>query len=376
MDLPRPLRSSLDSARYYGAGIWKRANEVPIFIWAQSIAFKVLVTILPLILIATGVFGLVLRQENPFDAVARYLRSFLPPGQSEGLVSLLYQLQESSQTITIFGAIFLLVTVVTLFSVLRYIVATAVGDHHTYRPILGGYVFDLRMTAQVGLLFLLSFALTFSVTYVSNASTEVLIGWGVDPYILKRGWGLVLRALTILVPYLISVLMFVQLYYFIPQPSPPSRSAFFGATVAAVLFELAKNAFTIYATYSGRFEQYVSEAAGESTGDAALGGLGGVFGLLLALVFWVYFSGLVLIIGAIMTGLHERRNHPKRSRLRRFIRRLFGKDDADDPAAEHTENAPPTALPDAPPAVSSGDGAPLAPESASPESLPAPRSDS
>ncbi len=364
MALPRPLRSTLDSSRYYLAGIWKRANEVPIFIWAQSIAFKVLVTILPLILLATGAFGLVLRQENPFDKVASYLRSFLPPGQSEGLVSLLYQLQESSQTITIFGAVFLLVTVVTLFSVLRYIVATAVGEHHTYRPILGGYVFDLRMTMQVGLLFLLSFALTISVTYVSSASTEVLVGWGVDPYILKRGWGLVLRALTILVPYLISVLMFVQLFYFIPQPSPPSKSAFFGATVSAILFEIAKNAFTIYATYSGRFDQYVSEAAGASTGDAALGGLGGVFGLLLALVFWVYFSGLVLIIGAIMTGLHERRNHPRRSRLRRFFARLFGRDEPEAASDEEPVDAPPTALPDAPPAVSSGDGAPQSPETA------------
>ena len=374
--VPRPLRHFLDATRYYLAGIWKRANEVPIFIWAQSIAFKVLVTILPLILIATGVFGLVLRQENPFDSVARYLRSFLPPGQSEGLVSLLYQLQESSQTITIFGAIFLLVTVVTLFSVLRYIVATAVGDHHTYRPILGGYVFDLRMTLQVGLLFLLSFALTVSVTYISNESTQVLASWGFDPDVLKRGWGLVLRALTILVPYMISVLMFVQLYYFIPQPSPPSKSAFFGATVAAVLFELAKNGFTIYATYSGRFEQYVSDAAGESAGDAALGGLGGVFGLLLALVFWVYFSGLVLIIGAIMTGLHERRNKPRRSRLRRFLSKMFDRHEDEEKTAAEIK----AALPEAPPAVSSGDavlsgdGAPLPPEATPAEASSAPRS--
>jgi membrane protein len=356
--LPRPLRSFLDASRYYAAGIWKRANEVPIFIWAQAIAFKVLVTILPLILIATGVFGLVLRQENPFDTVAEYLRSFLPPGQNEGLISLLYQLQESSQTITIFGALFLLVTVVTLFSVLRYIVATAIGDRHTYRPILGGYVFDVRMAIQVGLLFLLSFGLTVALNIVSAESTAVLSGWGFDPALLRRGWRLVLRAVTILVPYSLSVLMFMQLFYFIPRPSPPSRSAFFGAAVSAVLFEVAKNGFTLYATYSGRFDFGGAEAESGSTGAAALGGLGGVFGLLLLFVFWIYFSGLVLIIGAIMTGLHERRNKPERSRLRRYFTKLFDrpKPEAAPEGSPEPEGAP-AASPPRGPAEAAGDGA-------------------
>ena len=321
LPLPRFVRTFLDAVRYYLAGIWKRANEVPVFIWAHAIAFKVLVTILPLILIATGIFGLVLRQENPFDTVAGYLRTFLPVGQSENLVNLLYQLQEASSTITIFGSIFLIATVVTLFSALRYIVATAVGDQHTYRTILGGWAFDFRMVLQVGLLFLLSFALTFAVNYVSTESTEVLARIGFDPDLLKRGWRIVLRVVTLLVPYLVSLLMFVQLYYFIPRPSPPSRSAFFGAMVAAVLFELAKNGFTLYATYFGTFNRYRS---GDT--DAALGGLGGVFGLLLAFVFWVYFSGLILIVGGIVTGLHEHRNQPGRSRIGRFIRSFFAKE--------------------------------------------------
>jgi membrane protein len=390
LPVPRFVRSIVAAVRYYLAGIWKRANEVPIFIWAQAIAFKVLVTILPLILIATGIFGLVLRQENPFDTVAGYLRTFLPTGQTESLVNLLYQLQDASSTITIFGFVFLFLTVITLFSVLRYIVATAVGDRHTYRSIPAGYAFDLRMVVQVGLLFLLSFGLTFAMNAVSTETTAFLARLGFDPDLLQRGWRIVLRVVTLLVPYLISLVMFVQLYYFIPRPSPPSRSAFFGATVAAVIFELAKNGFTLYATYFGSFNRYTS---GDS--DAALGGLGGIFGLLIAFVFWVYFSGLVLIIGAMVTGLHEHRHRPKRSRLGRFVRSLFAKPEASQeghapgrapepdvpegpaPAPDETEPAPTSsdqrASPPAngpPPAGntrSSGDGAPAAaPASRSP----------
>ncbi|MEP0547728.1 MAG: YhjD/YihY/BrkB family envelope integrity protein [Rhodothermales bacterium] len=365
--VPPVVRSTVGAVRYYLAGIWKRANEVPVFIWAQAIAFKVLVTILPLILIATGIFGLVLRQENPFDTVAGYLRTFLPAGQNESLVTLLYQLQEASSTITIFGGVFLFLTVITLFSALRYIIATAVGDRHTYRSILGGYAFDLRMVVQVGLLFLLSFALTFAINYVSTESTAVLARIGFDPDMLKRGWRIVLRVVSILVPYGISLLMFVQLFYFIPRPSPPSRSAFFGATVSAVLFEIAKNGFTLYATYTGIFNRY---ASGET--DAALGGLGGIFGLLLAFVFWVYFSGLVLIIGAIMTGLHEHRHQPPRSRLGHFFRSLWAKQRPapDAPAEDALDVAEPTAAPrDERAASPAGDGA-ATPATPAPESQP------
>ncbi len=371
--LPPFMRSRLDAVRYYLAGLWKRSNEVPVFIWAQAIAFKVLVTILPLILIATGIFGLVLRQENPFDTVAGYLRTFLPSGPNESLVTLLYQLQEASSAITIFGGVFLFLTVITLFSALRYIIATAVGDHHTYRPIIGGYVFDLRMAMQVGLLFLLSFALTFAVSFVSTESTELLTRIGFDPVLLKRGWRIVLRIVAVLIPYMISLLMFVQLFYFIPRPSPPSRSAFFGATVSAVLFEIAKNGFAIYATYTGTFSQY---ASGDS--DAALGGLGGIFGLLLAFVFWVYFSGLVLIIGAIMTGLHEHRHNPPRSRIGRYVRSLFAKrrrsagseaeSEAESEADPHDAREPAAPSPDERAAPPAGDGAaaPLSPATDSP----------
>ena len=44
-----------------------------------------------------------------------------------------------------------------------------------------------------------------------------------------------------------------------------------------------------------------------------VGGFGGVglaagtFGLIIALVFWAYYSGIVLIVGALVTLLHEAR---------------------------------------------------------------------
>ena len=97
--------------------------------------------------------------------------------------------------------------------------------------------------------------------------------------------------------------MFFQLYYFIPNPHPPRRSALIGTSVAAISWELAKSLFTFYATNIGTFERYRGAAAG--SGIAALGD---TFGIIIALVVWVYYSGIVLIAGGIVVMVHERRH--------------------------------------------------------------------
>lgn len=313
-DLKTFLISLWGAIRFYPSELWKQLNQEPVFIWSQAIAFKVLITLLPLILIGTGIFGLVLRQENPFETVAAYLRTFLPEGQSEALIDLLQRLQQTSPALTIIGGAFLLVVVITLFSVLRYVIGTAMGEgRHRYRSILRGYLFDIRMVIQVGLLFLLSFGLTLAINYLLPESRELLASWGFNPDILVRGENVALRLLAVLVPYTLSLFMFWQLYYFIPQPRTAASSALFGAFFAAALFDIAKNGFTIYVSYLGQFSRY-------GTGDEAISG---AFGLVIAFVLWVYFSGLVFIIGAMLTRLHERRNKlaPAQRRRRRLSRR-------------------------------------------------------
>jgi membrane protein len=228
-------------------------------------------------------------------------------------VQLVFQLQSASGALTIVGGAALVLAAVSLLATLRYVVGQAMGpDRHTPRSIHGGYLFDLRMTVQVGLLFLLSFGLTFAVNVLSVHSLAWAGRAGLDPSLVERGWRFILRVLTFVVPYLLSVGMFAQLFYFVPRPPPPLRSAFVGATVTAALFEAAKNGFTFYARYVGDFGR----------GDAAPADtLGGVFGLIIGFVFWVYLSGLVLVIGTMVVALHEARYMPRRRPASRWVTR-------------------------------------------------------
>ena len=313
-DVPRPVRAAWPHVRAYAGALFQRLATQPIFLWAQAIAFKVLVTLLPLILLATGIFGLVLRSADPFETVAGFLRTFLPPGQAGAVVELVFELQKSSGALTSVGAAAFLVTVVTLFSTLRYVVGAAMGEgRHHMRGILPGYLFDLRMMVQVGGLFAASFALTFVVSILNARSARMARAVGLDGEVAQQIGGAAAGVVTVVLPFLLTLGMLWQLYFFVPRPRPRKRGAFLGATVTAVLFEAAKNGFRFYAQHVGKFDRWAGEAEG-------LDGLGAVFGLILAFLFWVYLSGLVLIIGAVVTGLDERRNAPRRTAA---LRRLW-----------------------------------------------------
>ena len=293
-------RSALTkSVHYYLRGLYRELVAKNVFLWAQAIAFKVLVTIVPIVILGTGVVGRILQGEDAFSAVEQFIRGLLPPSQSNELVTFLEQVEGASGTIVGLGGIGLFLSAMSLFITLRIAVSNAFEQNwHEERSLLRGYVFDIRMVLQVGLLFLLTVGL--SVVLPSLFSNVVLSDLGDNARWLHWLWNQTLYATGVLLPFLITTAMFFQLYYLVPQPSPRTRSALSGAFIAGLLWEVTKQAFTYYATYVGQFDQY-------QTGAEGLSALGNAFGLIIAFVFWVYFSSIVLMLGAIIASLREHR---------------------------------------------------------------------
>lgn len=289
---------------YYVGGLYREINDKTVFLFGQAIAFKVLVTIVPIIILMTGLLGGVLRQPEPFAAASGFIRSFLPPYQSEQLISFLGEFQRASGALTIIGAVGLVMSAFTLVTTVRVAVSRAFEQEwNEERSLFGGYAFDLRMVGQVGLFFLLTIG--FSVlTQAINAQGQEVISWLGLEQSVRQGWRGAFNMLTLVVPFLITTAMFFQLFYFIPLPHPPRISAGIGAALTALLWEAAKYGFTLYASHAGQFSRYES-------GDG-MAAIGNSFGLIIAFVFWAYFSGVVLMVGAIVAALHEQRLRHRR----------------------------------------------------------------
>lgn len=285
--------------RYYIAGLYRELWEKPIFLWAQAVAFKVLIALVPILLLGTGILGLFLRADRSFFYIERAIRDLFPEYGADELVEFLSSLQDTGSQFTIIGAIGIVITSVTLFTTLR----TALGhifseDWHEQRSLLQGYLFDFQMALQTGVLLLASIGMT---VFMQTAGSVGLGQIGMGGTWTSAVWTSAVQTLLFLLPIVISAGMFFQLYWFIPKPRPPMRAALAGAVTAAILWEAAKIGVTAYATQFGVIGGWQSA-------------LGDTFLLILLVVLWAYYSGLVLCLGALVALLYERshRDRPDR----------------------------------------------------------------
>ncbi len=291
----------LDSVKYYSSGLIHELEVKHIFVGAQAIAFKVIVTFIPAVILASGLIGQFLRGEETFKYVENVIREFLPAYQSDSIIAMIRDLQDVSNTLTLVGVFGLLFAAVTLFTTLRTVFANIFQDEwHEHRSILRGYLFDFRMVLQVGVFFILSIAITIILQTVDSSGTAFLNEIGIDIQWIQEGWRGIFTSTGKFLPFLLSTMVFFQLFYFMPIPRSAFKSALIGAVITAVAWEFAKIAFTSYATGIGGFEQGWFTSLGDS------------FLLVFATVFWAYYSGVLLSLGAIVTLLHERRHRARK----------------------------------------------------------------
>jgi YihY family inner membrane protein len=106
---------------------------------------------------------------------------------------------------------------------------------------------------------------------------------------------LVWSAIGAIVPVLLTILSFSVCYRIAPNARIPWRSALIAGTAAGLLWELAKHLFTFY------LPQAMEPAYKQLYGPIA-----GV----IAVVFWIYYSSVILVLGAelvsVLQNVHPR----------------------------------------------------------------------
>jgi len=280
----RTLREVLSFLR----GLYQKADRDQIWFLSAGVSFNVLVTIVPLAMLAISALGFFLASsDEAYDRTITVIQRLVPLSDEEAR-NLLESLVPARGLTGLLGAVGLVWTATRLFGSLRTVLYTVFEVERKDRmgP-LHGKVHDVRMVVVIGVFFLFSMALTAGIRWVQQYGIPFL-GFPPDDF------ADLFYFVTLLVTFLLTLAMFFLLYYFGPNRQIEWETCLVAALVSGAFFEIAKQGFVAYLSEFDRFTA-----------------LYGQFGALVALLVWVYFSTVAFILGGEIAWLLERRRRER-----------------------------------------------------------------
>jgi membrane protein len=246
--------------------------------WAASLAYYIFFSLFPLllVLVASATFLLNLGTEEASQEAVQVITEAIPIAE-DLVVENLEEVVELRGTLTIVGIIGLLWSASSAFAVLSHSINAALETKEP-RGFIKQRLVALAMT--VGLLILLLLSLMSS-TLLDIIPRLDLFGLELT---FTEGWlGFVIARL---VPLIISLVSFIVLYRWIPTDRIPWNAVLWGAGFAAVGWELAKWIFSWYI----------------QSGLADYGVVYGSLSSVVILLFWIYVSSTIVLLGVHLAG--------------------------------------------------------------------------
>lgn len=279
MGRPVHLPSRAQRVRAFLRRIYEKAGDDNIFFLAGAISFNIIVAVVPLLLFAVGIAGLVLSAQfgDPATVIIDRLLEYVP--EIGGSINLVQTLRGAIQGIvegrtgfTAVGAVLLIWFSTRLVGTLRAVLRE-VFDVAQDRGIVGGKIFDIKAVIVGGALILVNLGITAEMETIKELGLSYIGVTGRTLSLLQLGW-------RITVSFLSAWVLFLGVYRFVPARWIPWKTALVAATFTATLFEVLKYGFSFYVT--------------------ELADYGSTYGNLIAiavLFFWIYYGSVVFILG-------------------------------------------------------------------------------
>ncbi|HEX8321320.1 YihY/virulence factor BrkB family protein [Longimicrobium sp.] len=269
----------------FGRRVYIKAGEDDIFFLAGGIAFNVLVAAVPFLLMLIAIFGYVLKAavNDPQQAAVEYVLSILPPSQRIVTLtrSLVGEVVAGRTRFGILGLVLFIWSSTRLVASLRSVLKH-IFDLPEERPIIAGMFFDLQMVLVAGTLFVFNTGITVAV----EAAQAYGVRWlGLSAYPEVQS---VQRALARILAFCFILLMFVLMYRYLPKRKTPWRIALVAAVFTSVSWELLKGIFAWYVTYVSDWRTTY-----------------GTLASLILLVFWIYYSAIVFVLGGEVAQVYD-----------------------------------------------------------------------
>ncbi len=272
---------------YYVRGLYERVDEHHIFLMGSGLAFSLFICIVPLVLIVFFVLGYILQKPSVASEINLFIEKAIPYAEYAAYIKL--KVFARMQEFTLYkgiagpiGFVGLFLASTSLFSSMRTTLNTVYKIRPTESALLGK-LRDLAMVLFVLLYFLVSVAILPALEMIQEYAGNLTI-----LHALKMGFveNLVYGGIS----FAVMLVIFVLLYWFIPQKSMPVKPVLVSAVSSAVLWELARQMFGLYINNVVTFNRIY-----------------GAYALVVVVAFWIYYTSIVFIIGAEIGQLYRER---------------------------------------------------------------------
>ncbi len=273
--------------KYYLGGIYTRGDTHNIFFMANGLSFSIFVCVIPLVLIVFSVVGLVLQKPFVADEINAFVDRVIPYEKYAAFVKQLVfarvdEFKLYKNLAGVFGFVGLLFASSGLFGSMRTIL------NQVYRVDAGASILlnklhDFGLVLVVLAYFLLSITILPALQIVADFADNV--GF-LQRFDLPFLGDLALRAVSFLVIFSALFIM----HFLVPNERLPKKIVFVSAFSTAILWEMAKELFGLYIANAVNLKRIY-----------------GAYILGIAVVFWVYYSSLIFILGAIIGQLYRER---------------------------------------------------------------------
>ncbi len=243
---------------------------------AASLAYYAFFSIFPMLLVFIVVGSFFVDRQVVQTQLLNLLQGILP-GAENVIIANIERVLELRGAVTFIALISLIWSATSVFNILAKNINRAFPDAKE-PDFFKGRMLGFFMFLALCLLLLLSFGAStvsslipvINIPFNEKALHETFV-WQVGAF---------------LVPVTLNMLMFWALYLWVPMVNVPHKAAFLGGLITGVAWELLNNAFTWYL----------------SSGLSRYRLVYGSVGTIVALLFWIYLTSMIVLIGAHLTS--------------------------------------------------------------------------
>ncbi len=272
--------------------MWRKARKDDIFFLAGGVAFGILLAGVPFFLLLASGLGYALNKsvDASSGAAVGFIQNLFPAtwsGTGSLIDPVVRDVMRTRGTAGAFGAVAFVWFSTRLFSSMRSVLLH-VFEVPTGHGIVWGKLFDTLLTIATTFLIVVWVAVSAYIALARSGGVALLSRWGLHAeqvmmpltYVAGRA-----------VAFVLFVSLFSVLYKLLPNRPVRWRQALVGGATSAVLFELARSAFT--------FVVHRYNPASFYTGTLAA---------VIVAMFWVYYAALIFVIGGEFSQVYEERH--------------------------------------------------------------------